>query len=61
MEDEIAKLKKQAEDRSEVDDLMLLVTELDEKNQKYRNKLKALGADFSSDEEDEEEDEEDED
>ncbi|KAM3163868.1 Uso1p [Lachancea thermotolerans] len=61
LEDEIAKLKKQAEDRSEVDDLMLLVTELDEKNQKYRNKLKALGADFSSDEEDEEEDEEDED
>ncbi|QLG71585.1 hypothetical protein HG535_0B06300 [Zygotorulaspora mrakii] len=42
---------------SEVDDLMLLVTDLDEKNAKYRAMLKQNGVNFSSD--DDEEDEED--
>ena len=39
---------------------MLLVTELDEKNSKYREKLSELGVELSSDEEDDD-DEDDED
>ncbi|CAI4057633.1 hypothetical protein SKDZ_04G1810 [Saccharomyces kudriavzevii ZP591] len=51
---ENTKLKKANKDRSEIDDLMLLVTDLDEKNSKYRSKLKDLGIEISSDEEEEE-------
>lgn len=41
---------------SEIDDLMLLVSDLDEKNAKYKAKLKELGVELSSDEDDEDED-----
>ncbi|AET40104.1 Uso1p Ecym_5345 [Eremothecium cymbalariae DBVPG len=42
--------KKAANSESERDDLILLVSELDEKNQKYRAKLQTLGHPVSSDE-----------
>lgn len=57
---ENARLKEANENRSEIDDLMLLVTDLDEKNTKYRSKLEELGVEFSSEDEDEDEDDEDE-
>ncbi|CEP60428.1 Uso1p LALA0_S01e10660g [Lachancea lanzarotensis] len=53
---EVKDWKSKASDRSEVDDLMLLVSELDEKNSKYRAKLELLGNHFSSDEEEEDDD-----
>ncbi|SJM86905.1 related to Intracellular protein transport protein USO1 [Zygosaccharomyces bailii] len=52
------KSPKSSEGNSEVDELMLLVTDLDEKNTKYKAKLKELGVELSSDEDDEEEDDE---
>ncbi|SCV05938.1 LANO_0H18492g1_1 [Lachancea nothofagi CBS 11611] len=59
LEDELVILKKElsswkekATDRSEVDDLMLLVTELDEKNSKYCKKLELMGAELSSEDDD---------
>ncbi|SCU84352.1 LAFA_0D09494g1_1 [Lachancea sp. 'fantastica'] len=57
---ELKDWKSKASDRSEVDDLMLLVSELDEKNSKYRAKLELLGSEFSSDEEEEEDEDGDE-
>ncbi|CAI1902979.1 hypothetical protein SEUBUCD650_0D01840 [Saccharomyces eubayanus] len=57
---ENAQLKEANEDRSEIDDLMLLVTDLDEKNTKYRSKLEDLGVELSSEDDDEDEDDEDE-
>ena len=50
---------KAADNKSELDDLMLLVTELDEKNNKYRAKLKDLGVELSSDDDDDDDDDED--
>lgn len=47
-------LKSKFENSSEIDDLMLLVTDLDEKNAKYRSKLKELGVEVTSEEEEEE-------
>ena len=48
--------------RSELDDLMLLMSDIDEHNKKYKKQLKALGQDISSDEEsDEDDDDEDDD
>lgn len=47
-------LKTKAENSSEVDDLMLLVTDLDEKNAKYRSKLREVGVELTSEEEEEE-------
>lgn len=65
LEEELANLKEdtmlwksKAEDRSEVDDLMLLVTELDEANKKYREKLKGLGEELTSDEEEDSDEDE---
>ena len=58
---ENSKLKETNKDRSEIDDLMLLVTDLDEKNTKYRSKLKDLGVEISSDEEEEEEEDDEDD
>ncbi|SCW01801.1 LAFE_0E07558g1_1 [Lachancea fermentati] len=48
---DLNKWKSKAEDRSEIDDLMLLVTDLDEKNSKYRQMLKDAGVEMSSDDE----------
>lgn len=54
-------LRSKAETSSEVDDLMLLVTDLDEKNARYRSLLKKNAIQFSSDDEgDDEESDEDE-
>lgn len=47
-------LKSKDENSSEVDDLMLLVTDLDEKNAKYRSKLREVGVELTSEEEEEE-------
>ncbi|AQZ13720.1 USO1 (YDL058W) [Zygosaccharomyces parabailii] len=55
------KSPKSSEGNSEVDELMLLVTDLDEKNTKYKAKLKELGVELSSDEDDEDEDEDEDD
>lgn len=55
------KSPKSSEGNSEVDELMLLVTDLDEKNTKYKAKLKELGVELSSDEDDEDGDEEEDD
>ncbi|KAG7661954.1 USO1 [[Candida] subhashii] len=54
-EQEIKKLKDKLSDsvpRSDLDDLMLLMSDLDEKNNKYKKRLKMLGQVVSSDEED---------
>ncbi|SCU88823.1 LADA_0E12244g1_1 [Lachancea dasiensis] len=48
-------------DRSEIDDLMLLVSELDEKNSRYRNKLEDLGTNFTSDDDEDDDDDGDDD
>ena len=42
--------------KSDLDDLMLLMSDLDEKNKAYKKKLKTLGEDVSSDEESDEDD-----
>ncbi|SSD58385.1 related to Intracellular protein transport protein USO1 [Saccharomycodes ludwigii] len=48
--------EKKVTDRTELDELMLLVDDLDETNKIYKEKLKALGQEFSSDEEVDDED-----
>ncbi|AGO12400.1 AaceriAER045Cp [[Ashbya] aceris (nom. inval.)] len=54
LQKEVKELKENASQlESERDDLMLLVSDLDEKNQKYRSRLEELGHPVSSDEEDE--------
>ncbi|CCH62946.1 hypothetical protein TBLA_0I02900 [Henningerozyma blattae CBS 6284] len=53
-----SKLHAQANDKSEVDELMILVNDLDEKNTKYLAKLEELGITLSSDEEDTDDEEE---
>ncbi|AAS52729.1 AER045Cp [Eremothecium gossypii ATCC 10895] len=56
LQKEVKELKENATQlESERDDLMLLVSDLDEKNQKYRSRLEELGHPVSSDEEDESE------
>lgn len=50
---ELSEWKKRAEDRSEIDELMILVSELDEQKSKYKQKLCDLGVEISSDEEEE--------
>lgn len=55
MKNELVQWKNKADDRSEIEDLMLLVTELDEKNLRYRSRLNDLGEHLSSDESDKDE------
>ncbi|RLV91393.1 Intracellular protein transport protein USO1 [Spathaspora sp. JA1] len=58
-EAEIKKLKsklKQSVDQSELDELMLVMADLDESKQKYKQKLKKLGQEVSSDEEEDDDD-----
>ncbi|KAL6943042.1 hypothetical protein ACO0RG_002026 [Hanseniaspora osmophila] len=57
----LEKYKKQTSDNTELDELTLLVNELDESNKKYRNRLKELGEEFSSDEEEDDDDDDDDD
>lgn len=51
---EMKETNEASEGNSELDDLMLLVSDLDEKNAKYRAKLKDLGVELSSDEDEDE-------
>jgi chromosome segregation ATPase len=53
---EILKMKEAMVDKSELDDMILVMEDLDEKKSKYKELAKALGADVSSDEEDEDDD-----
>ena len=55
IKEENMKLKNRVDDRSEVDDLMILVTDLDEQKSKYKRKLIELGVELSSDEESDQE------
>jgi len=57
LEAENITLKEKESDKSEMDELMLLVTELDEKNTKYKERLENLGQEISSDEDDESDEE----
>lgn len=52
---ELSASKLKNDNRSEIDDLMILVTDLDEKNSKYKSKLLQLGVELSSDEEEDSE------
>ncbi|WEJ93278.1 Vesicle-mediated ER to Golgi transport protein [Yamadazyma tenuis] len=47
--------------KSELDDLMLLLSEMEDSKDKYKAKLKALGGEVSDDDDDDDDDEEDED
>ena len=63
-ESELKKLQdklKNCVPKSDLDDLMLLMSDLDEKNKAYKSRLKKLGDEVSSDEESEEEESEDDD
>jgi chromosome segregation ATPase len=53
---EIFKMKETMVDKSELDDMILVMEDLDEKKCKYKQLAKASGADVSSDEEDEDDD-----
>lgn len=59
LKEENKRLRTKAENSSEVDDLMLLVSDLDEKNAKYRALLKSNAIEFSSDEDEDDDDDDD--
>lgn len=68
LKEEVESLKKKLKEqsssmvpRSELDDLMLLMSDIDEHNKKYKKQLKALGHDISSDEESDEDDDDEDD
>ncbi|XP_071951927.1 general vesicular transport factor p115-like isoform X2 [Antedon mediterranea] len=61
VEDEKEKFRKEAADnKQELDDLLVLLTDTDAKVEKYRSKLKELGEEVTEDEDDDEEEEDEE-
>ncbi|CDO94327.1 unnamed protein product [Kluyveromyces dobzhanskii CBS 2104] len=57
LNNENVKLKLSAEDKSEVDELLILLTDLDEQKSKYKRRVLELGGKVSSDEESDEDSE----